>query len=120
MKKTIVMLSVLILAFTLTACETVKTPEVAPVVMTKNVYLIPKIEDDIISVPSNVKGIDLEKATQLDVAKWMVENEKRTAILENKLLATKNITAALIKKENLKDGDYKVIELKKEELLPDK
>ncbi len=96
--------------------STPEKPE--PSVITKNVILIVKLPDSVLLIPPHVPPIDLATATQREVAIWMAENEKRIVKLESNLAIVKNAVAAMIKKENLKEGDYKIIELTEQDLAP--
>lgn len=106
---------VILIITILSGCATTEPP-VAPSVLIKNTYLIPSLGPDIIELPKNVRPLDLTTATQADLAKWLLENEKRVVELEGKVAAARNISGLLIKKNSLKPDDYKIIELTKKDL----
>lgn len=75
-------LAALVLAFALTGCATWK-PEQNTVVEQIYVMRIPPAET--MKLPDPVVDIDIDKADQGDVSKWLLNKEKYTADLEDKL-----------------------------------
>lgn len=97
-------------------CATTEPQEV----VTKNVFLIPKLPDEATQVPAQVRAPDLATATQKDVAKWMADSEKRVIDLETKVKSYQNLMTLMIEKNGLKDGDYRFVEFDKDEVLAPK
>ncbi len=110
MKKLIIIAAVLIAS----GCAT--TEPVKPSVFIQNTYLIPNLGADVTDIPKNIPMPNLQTATQADIAKWIIDNENRIIDLEAKIGMAKNITGVMIKKNSLKPGDYKVIDLTKKDL----
>lgn len=80
------LLKILPIAILLTACahdkELVK-PEIKIAKQIEYVIKIPPAE--LMTLPAPVPMIDVDNAKQSDVAKWIIEQEKRTSSLENLL-----------------------------------
>lgn len=78
----------------LTGCATTSNvkEECAPIVKTQVVKF--SIRDEFLTIPPKVDPIDLNTATQKDVAKWLNAREDRTKILELKLQEIKNLINA--------------------------
>lgn len=75
-----------ILPFLLIGCNTNPAkPEPSVVVQYK--YVVRQAPDDMYKVPPPVTSIDTSKATQRDVATWVVKSEERTNQLENMMKA---------------------------------
>ena len=87
---------------------------IQPSVVTVNRYLVPSLGTELTSVPPQPPAINLDTATQREVANWLLDSEQRIVILENKLRAAGQAYEALIKKKNLKPEDYEVVDLSKE------
>lgn len=78
------LLAALILALSLTGCAHWQ-PEKDTVV--EQVYIIRIPPAETMKLPTPVPNIDVDKALQGDVAKWLVQKEKYTTDLEDKLKA---------------------------------
>ena len=80
--KTLIILSCLFLV----ACNPIRPCEEQPIV-TKYKYIVTEIPDTMLVIPANVNPIDTKVATDKDAAKWMIESEKRTKVIEQQLKA---------------------------------
>jgi hypothetical protein len=72
----------------LAACNPIRPCEEQPVA-TKYKYIVTEIPETMLVVPANVNPIDTKTATDKDAAKWMIESEKRSKIIEQQLKAIK-------------------------------
>lgn len=79
------LLAALILSLSLTGCAHFWKPERDVVV--EQVYIIKIPPAETMKLPEAVPDIDVKKATQGDVAKWLVKKEDYTTSLEDKLKA---------------------------------
>ena len=77
------LLATLILSLSLTGCAHFWKPERDVVVEQVYVVRIPPAET--MKLPAPVPNLDVSKATQGDVAKWLVKKEDYTTSLEDKL-----------------------------------
>jgi hypothetical protein len=72
--KTILVLAV---AIALTGCATTRVPEkVEPTVASRVEYVIRIPPVELLDLPKPPPSIDVDKATQADVARWIAANEK--------------------------------------------
>lgn len=69
---------VLLLALFVSGCGTVKHE-----VVTKNIYIVRTAIDDQKRLPPYPTNIDIETATQVDLAEWIAASEKRQWDLES-------------------------------------
>ncbi len=68
-------------------CATsLEKPELPASTLVRNQLVLVTLPDNLFDIPDNIKPLDVDKATQREVADWVLQNEKRTNILENKLL----------------------------------
>jgi hypothetical protein len=102
------------LCLTLTGCP--KDGEVKETIIVRDVYVLVTLPEDITTMPKNVAPLNLDTATQKDIAIWLTDNEKRIANLETIILTYKNVNATVKEKKNLKEGDYVILEFTKEDL----
>lgn len=61
-------------------------PELPQSTTVRNQLVMITLPDDFFVIPDNIPSLDTATATQREVATWVVENEKRTNTLENKIL----------------------------------
>jgi hypothetical protein len=78
----------------------------------KDHYVIPALPDEATEIPTQVPALPTNP-TQKDVAGWLVDNETRSAIMENKLKSLKALTTDIVSKLKLKDGEYTIVDLTK-------
>jgi hypothetical protein len=88
--KSILMLT--LVAITLSGCSLfqVKPDALPPEVIVRNHAVLVSLPDDFFKVPDNIEPLDISTASQKEVAIWLVNNEKRTQELENKIMAFRN------------------------------
>jgi hypothetical protein len=84
--------SLLIVSLLLSGCfATVEPlPPIEPVVVEKYVYLIKVPPAETMTLPEPVSELDVDAATQADVANWIVSNEKYANELKLKLIEIAN------------------------------
>lgn len=74
-------------ATVLFGCATTKEPfvpeAVEPKIITKTEYILRIPPAELLTIPPQVENIDVETATQADVAEWLVKNEQRIKQLES-------------------------------------
>lgn len=80
----------ILVSFGLVACGTIRTKgEVKPSVVVEYKYVSAPIPEEFLDIPANIQPINLEKATQKEVADWLARSEGRALDIENKLKAIK-------------------------------
>jgi hypothetical protein len=110
-------IAVLLTAGLLFGCSHTPTQPDPPKVVVQKVYVLPQFSGELVALPANVPPLNLETATQKEVSAWLIENERRMALLERRILAMKNLAAVVIKKGNLKDENVRIIDVTSEEEL---
>lgn len=78
------LLSMLVFAFALAGCATVPG-KVEPSVVVQYKYVAAPIPEESLVIPAKIEPLNLETATQKDVADWLARSEGRTKDLETKL-----------------------------------
>jgi hypothetical protein len=87
---------------------------VGPSVIIKDQMLIPQPEAVFFTLPPQPTPLDTTTPlSQRDVALWITENEKRTLALEAMIINLQAIPTLVIEQGGLKEGDYKIVEIKK-------
>jgi hypothetical protein len=85
-----------------------------PSVIIKDQMLIPQPEAVFFTLPPHTKPLDTTTPlSQRDVALWITENEKRMLALEAMIINLQAIPTLIIEQGGLKEGDYKIVEVKK-------
>jgi len=75
----------------LAGCGTTPPAKVEPSVVVQYKYVAAPIPEDALAIPEKVQPIDLNAASQKDVADWLARSEGRTNILESNLRTVKKI-----------------------------
>lgn len=94
-------LAVIIFALSLAGCQTAPT-KVEPSVVVHYKYVSAPIPEDALVIPDKVQAIDLDTATQKDVADWLARSEDRTNNIELKLRSIKDTQDKQKKTESTK------------------
>jgi hypothetical protein len=83
---------IFLISITLSGCSLfqVKPDVLPPEVVVRNHAVLVSLPDDFFKVPDNIEPLDVSTASQKEVAIWLVNNEKRTQELENKIMAFRN------------------------------
>ena len=87
-------------------CTTPKLVQPEPVVVKQTEYVIRVPPADLMTLPAQVPNIDVDHATQGDVAAWLLQNEKRTKALED---ALKGIAAFFVSQQGQLESTAKVV-----------
>ena len=58
-------------------------PEQKLIVQREYIVRIPPVE--LMDIPPHVPNIDVDSAKQSDIARWIIDNENRMSVLENKI-----------------------------------
>jgi hypothetical protein len=85
----------ILLACMLYSCNS--TMPVKSQVIVKDHYIVKAIPNDVFVIPMRVDPLDLNRATQKDLAIWIIKNEERSDELEMKLRDAKKIQDENIK-----------------------
>ena len=92
MNKTYNVILTIFLASALSGCIiTPVKPELPPTTTVRNQLVLVTVPETFFEIPDNVSSLDTSKATQREVADWVVQNEKRTNELENKILGLRQM-----------------------------
>ncbi len=59
----------------------------------RNQLVIVSVPEEFFKIPNNIPPLNTETMTQRDVASWVIQNEKRTNELENKLIELRDLFA---------------------------
>lgn len=78
------LLAMLVFTFALAGCATAPG-KVEPSVVVQYKYVAAPIPEESLVIPANVEPLNLDTATQKDVADWLARSEGRTKDLETKL-----------------------------------
>lgn len=84
------LIAMLIVALSGCAATEVK-PDLPPTTTVRNQLVLVTVPETFFEIPDNVPSLDTSKATQREVADWVVQNEKRTNELENKILGLRQM-----------------------------
>ena len=84
--------SLLIVSLLLSGCfaTTQDLPVPEPITVEKFVYIAKVPPAELLSLPDPVKEFDVDAATQADVSEWIVNSEKYTNELKQKLIGIAN------------------------------
>lgn len=75
--------SIIILA-ALSGCATVdNTPKAETRILERLEYVVKIPPAELMEIPPQVPNIDVDTATQADIARWIIANEERIRVLEN-------------------------------------
>lgn len=85
---------VMILAIALTGCGSWCTKHD---VVIQHDYEVRTAPEELYQIPAYPKPLNLDSATQADVAQWIISNEQRTYKLENQLKGLKDFYTAPVK-----------------------
>ena len=85
----------------LCACNTVKPVPLALPVITQTQYVIKIPPAELMTLPAKVKDINVDTATQAEVAQWLIDNEKYTTQCTNQL---KDIAVFFVTQQNQLNG----------------
>lgn len=89
MKKILITLALLL---SLSGCDFLNVrPTPCPPPVVENHYVKQTIPSDHLAIPPQTAKIDLKTSTQKDVARWILDNEKRTTTLEDQIKAIKKL-----------------------------
>ena len=81
------------LTLTLGGCAFDQTkPDLPPATIVKNQLVFVTVPSELFDVPANVDAWNAD-GTQKDVASWLTNNEKRTELIENKMIQLRNYFA---------------------------
>lgn len=83
------LLLIIAMCLGLAGCATAPQAEVKPSVVVQYKYVAAPIPDDALVIPANVERINLETASQKEVADWLARSEGRSLDIENKLKSIK-------------------------------
>lgn len=59
-------------------------------VIKETVYIVKIPPKELLTIPANVPNINIDTATQTDVARWIISNEKRMLSLESMIVEIAN------------------------------
>jgi hypothetical protein len=84
--------SLLIVSLLLSGClaTTESLPKLEPITVEKFVYIVKVPPTETMTLPEPVAEIDVDSATQADIATWIVNNERYMNALRGKLIEIAN------------------------------